>query len=128
MEKPTTQDYQDAKKEFLSNRIKLKAASFLSLSVIAGGSIVYSKFENLGWVDAIYLSTITLTTVGYGDITPQTDFGKLFTAAYALLGIGLIAALANLIIKNVHLKREFKRLDKLKEKQRPLKKDQKNTN
>jgi voltage-gated potassium channel Kch len=113
MEKPTTQDYQDAKKEFLSNRIKLKAASFLSLSVIAGGSIVYSKFENLGWVDAIYLSTITLTTVGYGDITPQTDFGKLFTAAYALLGIGLIAALANLIIKNVHLKREFKRLDKL---------------
>ncbi|HEU5187386.1 MAG TPA: potassium channel family protein [Candidatus Saccharimonadales bacterium] len=51
------------------------------------GAVFYYHVENLSVIDAIYLSAMTLTTVGYGDFTPQTDVGKIFTSVYALLGI-----------------------------------------
>lgn len=34
-------------------------------------------------------SVITVATVGYGDFSPQTTLGKLFTVGYILVGIGL---------------------------------------
>ena len=43
------------------------------------------------WVDAFYCSTITLTTVGYGDICPTSsidDTGRLFLIALSFLGLG----------------------------------------
>jgi voltage-gated potassium channel Kch len=41
-------------------------------------------------VNAIYFSVVTLGTVGYGDITPTTDAGKLFTVFYIIFGLGVI--------------------------------------
>lgn len=68
---------------------------FLSLALltaiaIASGTAFYSLVEGLGLVDAFYFSVVTLTTVGYGDFAPQTDVGKLFTAVYVLVGIGIL--------------------------------------
>jgi voltage-gated potassium channel len=70
---------------------------FVSLALLAAVAIVsgtgfYSLVEGLRVVDAFYFSVVTLTTVGYGDFTPQTDAGKLFTAVYALVGIGILLA------------------------------------
>ena len=70
---------------------------FVSLALLAGVAIVsgtgiYSLVEGLRVVDAFYFSVVTLTTVGYGDFAPQTDAGKLFTAVYALVGIGILLA------------------------------------
>jgi voltage-gated potassium channel len=63
------------------------------LTAIASGTAFYSLVEGLRVVDALYFSVVTLTTVGYGDFAPQTDVGKLFTAVYALVGIGILLAL-----------------------------------
>ena len=38
-----------------------------------------------------YVSVVTLTTIGYGDLVPTTDLGKVFTMLYSLTGIGVIA-------------------------------------
>jgi hypothetical protein len=70
---------------------------FASLALLAAVAIVsgtgfYSLVEGLRFVDALYFSVVTLTTVGYGDFAPQTDVGKLFTAVYALVGIGILLA------------------------------------
>ena len=46
-------------------------------------------FEN--FFDALYWATVTLTTVGYGDLTPVTDFGRLVSMFSALFGIAVIA-------------------------------------
>jgi hypothetical protein len=46
---------------------------------IISGTGLYSIVEGLRSVDALYLSVATLTTVGYGDLAPTTDAGKLFT-------------------------------------------------
>lgn len=57
---------------------------------IATGTVFYHAVEHLSWLNAYYFSVITLTTVGYGDITPHTDAGKIFTTFYVLFGIGII--------------------------------------
>ena len=46
----------------------------------------------MGWIDAFYFCVITLTTIGYGDLTPKTAMGKLFTVVYIFVGLGLLAA------------------------------------
>ncbi|WP_397539051.1 potassium channel family protein [Rummeliibacillus pycnus] len=55
------------------------------------GTTFYSTIEGMRVIDALYFSVVTLTTVGYGDFSPQTDFGKIFTIFYIFIGIGLIA-------------------------------------
>ena len=47
-----------------------------------------------------------------GDITPVSDAAKLFTMFYVLIGIGIIATFANLLIKQTMIKREIKRNQK----------------
>ena len=54
------------------------------------GTTVYAVFEHLSLVDAFYLSGVTLSTLGYGDIAPKTVPGKVFTVVYALTGIGIV--------------------------------------
>ena len=54
------------------------------------GTAVYSAFEKLPFVDAFYLSGVTLSTLGYGDYAPKTTPGKIFTVVYALTGIGIV--------------------------------------
>lgn len=66
----------------------------LLIAVWAIGAVFYHVVEGLSYVDAIYFTACTLTTVGYGDITPQTDAGKLFTAAYTFVGIGIFLGFA----------------------------------
>ncbi len=63
---------------------------FLTLIVIAIGSVVFHYLEGWDWIDCVYFSIITLTTIGYGDFSPQTDAGKIFTIFYILVGIGMI--------------------------------------
>jgi voltage-gated potassium channel Kch len=83
---------------------KFIALLVLVAIILVTGATVYSRLEGWRFLDAFYFSTITLTTVGYGDFSPQTDAGKLFTIFYLLFGIGVllafIAVIADHAIKN----------------------------
>ena len=68
-----------------------RALALLVLGLLGSGTIFYMVVEGWSFVDAIYFSTIVLTTIGLGD-TPDSDLAKLFTAAYALIGIGVLVA------------------------------------
>ena len=56
------------------------------------GMFFYHFTEDWGYLDSLYFSVITLTTVGYGDLAPETALGKIFTMFYVLTGIGIIVA------------------------------------
>jgi hypothetical protein len=71
--------------------------SALTLIVIVGGSVFYWRVEHLRALDALYLSVMTLTTVGYGDVAPATDAGKLFTVGFVIIGMGILVAFATAI-------------------------------
>lgn len=84
---------------------KFGLATVATLIVLSGGTVFYHFVENLNFVDAFYFSTITLTTVGYGDISPQTTLGKLFTTVYILIGIAILGSFANLLLKRQMIRR-----------------------
>jgi len=71
------------------------------LLAVLTGVLFYSSVEGWGLVDAFYFSIVTLSTVGYGDLSPKTDIGKIFTSLYILLGIGLFVAVASNIAKQI---------------------------
>jgi hypothetical protein len=46
--------------------------------------------EGWGWIDSLYFCVISLTTVGYGDFSPQKTISKIFTMFYLLGGISIL--------------------------------------
>ena len=68
-----------------------------SAAIVAIGTVTYHYLEGWTWLDSLYFSTITLTTIGFGDFAPQTDAGKIFTILYVLVGIGMILAFINTV-------------------------------
>ncbi len=84
----------DNSKWFLTNK-KNQKLIFGTLLTVSLGSVFYHFVEGWSWLDSVYFSVMTLTTVGYGDLTPQSDWSKLFTILYVLTGIGLIFAFMN---------------------------------
>ena len=48
-------------------------------------------------IDSMWWAVVTLTTVGYGDVYPETGGGRVFTALVTLVGVGLIAIPSGLL-------------------------------
>ena len=69
-----------------------RALLALIVPVVIGGTFFFRFVERMSWIDAFYFIIVTLTTVGFGDLVPQTRLGKLFTVFYIILGIGMVAA------------------------------------
>jgi voltage-gated potassium channel len=70
--------------------------TFVSLLVIIIGAVMYliEGGSNEGFSSiprGVYWSVVTLTTVGYGDITPRTELGQLISAVVMILGYAIIA-------------------------------------
>lgn len=66
---------------------------------VSGGAVFYHLVEGWGWLDSFYFTVITLSTVGYGDFSPQTHLGKLFTIPFIFIGVGLFVAVANAFLR-----------------------------
>ncbi len=94
-----------------------------SLIVVCGFAIAYVLISALvifnaepetfpTMYDAIYWATISLTTVGYGDVYATSSIGKLATMISAVLGIAIVALPAGIIIAGYQNEIEASRKDK----------------
>lgn len=88
---------------------KARYIALIGFIVLAIGIVFYRIVEGFSWINSLYFCVITLTTIGYGDIVPKTDLGKLFTTVYVIIGIGIFAAVINYLIKRAAVQRISKR-------------------
>ena len=77
-----------AQKDSLMTVLAL-AAAYILISALVIFNVEPQTFET--FFDAIYWATVSLTTMGYGDIYPITDAGKLFAIVISFLGVGMVA-------------------------------------
>ena len=59
--------------------------------IIAIGVVGFMIFEKFSFLDSIWLTVITLATIGYGDVVAHTPAGRLFTLLLILFGLGAVA-------------------------------------
>lgn len=85
-------------------RHELAAAGSCAGTLIYGAAVgIYyceraAQPEAFGSIpDALWWAVITLTTIGYGDVTPITPLGRVFAAGMALVGLGMVAVPTGLI-------------------------------
>ncbi len=91
--------YQVARKYFMNpnhgNRIRIRMKVALAAGVpvlcIIVGTIVMMQMEKLSWIDALYCTTMSITTVGYGDHTFKSFTGRLFAAVWLLFSTLAVA-------------------------------------
>lgn len=91
---------------------------FLILSGVAG----YESLEGWGFLDALYMTAISLTTVGFKEVRPLSDSGRIFTILLITSGVGLFFYAAGSMAEGIvegHLKgligrrRMLKKISKL---------------
>lgn len=87
-------------------RKESKVIGILYFSLIPLFSLIYLLLASIGsftftsnnaWIDSTYLSVVTLTTLGYGDILPLNEYGKIAVSLQSILGVLLIGLFLNAI-------------------------------
>lgn len=81
---------------------KFRSLLFFVLVILLIGTFFYHKVEGWRWLDSFYFSSISLTTVGYGDLAPKTDAGKIFTVFYIFSGVGVILSFITSVANKAH--------------------------
>ncbi len=101
---------------------RLIFALVLLITSMVTGSIGYMYFEGFSLVDAAYMSVITFSTVGFNEVNPLSDAGKIFTTIYIIVNLGIFAYTVSVlssflfegelqkIFKNIQTSREVKKL------------------
>jgi voltage-gated potassium channel len=84
----------------LPGRRLLLALSMLA-SVLAFGTIGYMALADLGFVDALYQTVTTLSTVGFREVKPFDREEKLFTVFLILVGVGTVLYTLTLLVQEL---------------------------
>jgi voltage-gated potassium channel len=83
-----------------ARRVALGIALVAVLTLI--GSAGYMLIEHMSFLDALYMTVITITTVGYEEVKPLDTAGRLFTIAIIFVGVGtayyVFAAITEVVV------------------------------
>jgi hypothetical protein len=65
------------------------------IMLLVSGTVFYVLNEDWTIIDALYFCVMTMSTVGYGDLSPSNDISKIFTIVYSLTTIGVFVGVAS---------------------------------
>lgn len=75
---------------FSNNRFRIRYAVLAVGVAIAVGTLGFHFIEGWPLLNSLYVATQTVTTVGYGDVAPQTIPGRAFATIFMLVGVGVV--------------------------------------
>jgi voltage-gated potassium channel len=70
---------------------KLILSIVVILFILIAGTVGYEYIEKASFLNAFYMTVITITTVGFNEVFPLSNAGKYFTVFLILIGTGTIA-------------------------------------
>ena len=88
-------------------------SSFLTLIII--GTLIFQYLERWSWVESVYFTVVTLTTVGYGDLSPTTDISRIAAVIFILAGISVFGSAIS-ILGDISAKKRTKRVKERRKK------------
>lgn len=92
----------------VSSRREVIIAGILLLLVILIGVIGYMNIDEYSFVDALYMTVITISTVGFGEVNELTDGGKIFTSFLILASLVILGYFISILTqKLVHSQMSF---------------------
>ncbi len=91
-------------------RPRVYIAIILLIVVVAIGVLGFKFFSGYTWVDALYMTVITMTTVGFEEVQPLDDNGKLFTVFLISTSVAIFAYSVSVITEYIVSKNDPKRV------------------
>ncbi len=82
---------------FNSRRLRTILAALIFFIFLFGYLFYVSEPDVRNFGDGVWWALVTITTVGYGDITPVTTLGRVVASSLMLLGLGLIATITAIV-------------------------------
>jgi len=78
-------------------RTKIYTAVFLLVVIMLIGVFGYVMISGYSWIDALYMTVITMTTVGFGEVVPLDDESKIFTIFLILASVVIVGYALSII-------------------------------
>ncbi len=74
-------------------------AGVIVLLILTGGTLGYMYLEGWPFLDALYMTVITVSTVGFREVRPVDQSGRIFTMALVVFGMGFTLYVAGAIVQ-----------------------------
>ena len=71
-------------------RFRIRHAVIAVVIAIAVGTLSFHLIEGWSILDSLYVTAQTVTTVGFGDVTPKSIQGRIFATVFMLVGVGIV--------------------------------------
>ncbi len=95
-------------------RTRIYMAVFLLSLLLMMGVFGFKLMSNYSWIDAIYMTVITITTVGFGEVQPLDDVAKLFTVCLILASVVIVGYALTVITEYILSTNDFEELKQKK--------------
>jgi len=85
----------------MKSRQRILRVIILLLGVIVAGTIGYIVIERWSFFDALYMTVITISTVGYEEVHPLSNGGRIFSSALIVGGVGIMLYSATTLVQYI---------------------------
>ena len=75
----------------------MKGAALVTLAFIAIFGVTMSVLEGWPMLDAVYFAFGVMTTIGMGDLTPETLLGRNVFLVFVMVGVGVLTYVASVV-------------------------------